>query len=139
MPRRTKLSERRALRRQTDVAHAGQIESGADRGAVHGGYYRNLKFVECQRNALDPIAVAIAQGVRRAGENASAISHVLDVSTGTEGFAGTGQDHRSHRQVTSQIVAKIREFLHLRRISERIARLGPVHVHGNNITLTFNR
>ena len=90
-----RLAEPGARGGQADVAHAGQVQAGADRGAVDRGDRRHLDRVHRQRHLLDPAAVAVLQLVGIAGEGTATGLHVLDVATGREARAGAGEhEHR---------------------------------------------
>jgi hypothetical protein len=85
------------LRGDPDVAHAGQVEPGADRMAVDGGDHRQLAVPQRERDALDAAPVVVARGQRRRQRTDShPIAHRLEIAAGTECTAGAGEDQHRH-------------------------------------------
>ncbi len=82
----------------TDVAHIGEVETGADGGTVDGCNHRDLGILQCQRDALDSETVIALQFMRR---RFGALAHGLDVATGRKSASGAGDDQ--HRNIDAAV------------------------------------
>ena len=114
------LGELGRVRGDADVAHAGQVQAGADGGAVDGGDHRHLQVEQRQRQALDAGAVLMAD-LHAAHAAGGLPLHVLDVAARREGGAGAGEDHGAHAAVAVDAVDGREEVGHGGVAGERVA------------------
>ena len=70
-----------ALHINADICHARQIATGTDRRTINRGNHRHVQALKCDRNALNAVAITLANAVAVAGGDTGAILHVLDVAT----------------------------------------------------------
>ncbi len=131
------FGEARLFRRDTDVAHAGQIAARADSGPVHGGDGRDLQIVEGQRNVVDVALIVVANLVGATFRQALAVAHVLDIAAGGKSAARAGENHAFDAVVAGDFIGRVQKGLVLALARERIARLGLVHGQGDDRAVLF--
>jgi hypothetical protein len=115
--------------RDSQVAHAGEIEASADRRTIDRGDQRLGELGDAPRYRLDAANVAGPQLGWIAREHARARAHGLDVAAGVKGLAGAGQDHAADCVVTLGAIERGDELLaHF--VAVGVARLRSVEGDG---------
>ena len=100
------------LRSDSDVAHAGQIETCADGRAVDCGNEGLVEGSNAARNTVDSLLIAGANGNGIAGEHARVFLHHLEVAACGERGAGTGNGNGLHRIIHQGSTQRIHQPLH---------------------------
>src|SRR6185295_4768922 len=84
------------IRRQAHVGKTGDIVAEPDCRTIHGGnqgYFQSPKTLD---DAMDAIAITLANVHAGASKGAAAFAHRLDVATGRKGRTSTSQDCATH-------------------------------------------
>jgi hypothetical protein len=109
-----------------DVAHAGEVETGADGMPVHGCDHGHLQVEQAEGEPLDAAPVLVPD-VDLADVGRRLPLHLADVAAGAERGTVPGQDHAAHAVVVVDSVDGREELGHRGVAGERIALLRLVH------------
>jgi hypothetical protein len=110
---------------EPQVAHAREVEAGADRRAVDRGDDRLLEQRQAPGDPLDAVDVAAAQVDRPAGEHPLLLEHALEVAAGRERRARAGEDHAAHLIVAVGVVERAHQAVD-HRLAVGVAGVGAV-------------
>ena len=116
----------------TQVAHGGQIQAGADRGAVHGGDHRHVQALERHGNTLNAEFVIFWRQYRCLGAAFGFFVHALDVAAGAERAAGAGQNADPHGSIGVHPVEVFDQRIHHVDVCYRVARFWHVQRNCND-------
>ena len=119
-------AEDRGVGGDAHVGKTGDIVAEADRRTVDGGDQRHLDAPDRAHDAMNAVAIALADMHARAGEHAGAFAHRLDIAAGRERGTGAGQDGAAHLAVGVDARRGVREQFAVAVLAQRIARLGAV-------------
>jgi len=121
-----------------DVAHTGEVQARADRMSVDCRDRRYFEAVQCQRQALDAVAICMPRQRRQPQSAAHLIADRLDIAPRGEGVAGAGQHHRTHRMVGIDVRTRLQQRFDRIRVRHRVVRLGPVHGQHRHMAVAAN-
>ncbi|MCY1535758.1 hypothetical protein D9M68_711770 [compost metagenome] len=114
------------LRGDADVAHAGEVEPRAEGGAVDGGDHGHVEVVERLGQALDAVAVFLADHFGRQVFFLVAL-HVFHVATRAEHGAFAGEHDDADAAVARDVGAGLHDLVDGGVAGERVARCGLAH------------
>src|SRR5215510_7233920 len=120
------LGELRLLGCDADVAHAGEIEPGADGVAIYRGDDRNLEVEEREGEALDAAPVFVPN-IHLTDCWGGLPLHLADVAPRRKGRPGARQDDAAHAAIVVDAIDGREEVGHRAVAGQRVAPFWLVH------------
>src|SRR5690606_36401339 len=119
------------------IAKAGDIIAEADCGTVHGGDYRHLDAPDRAHDAMDAVAITLADMDARTGKALTPLAPRLDIATRRKRLARTRQNDAAHIAVGIDALRRAAEILRVLGRSQRIAALRPVDGQSDHMPFFF--
>src|SRR5207248_7517455 len=108
------------------IGETRDVVAKADCRTIHGGDQRHFDGPDRAHHAMNSVSIALTDAHPPARKCTTLIAHRFQVSAAREGSAGAGQNRAADVAVGIDASCGILEKLAVARLTERVARLGPV-------------